>query len=73
MTGRTHQGIEESVTGIVDVSDELIFREISRPMSPETLVEDVPDLCPCIPGAFVWCHLFVRGFSLVGLSPFWRR
>ena len=40
MTGRTHQGIGESVTGIVDVSDELIFREISRPMSPETLQQN---------------------------------
>ena len=37
MTGRTHQGTGESVTGIFDVSDDLFFREISRPMLPETL------------------------------------
>ena len=37
MTGRTHQCIGESVTGIFDVSDELFLSEISRPMLPETL------------------------------------
>ena len=38
VTGRTHQCIGESVTGIFDVSDELFLSEISRPMLPETLV-----------------------------------
>jgi hypothetical protein len=30
------------VTGIFDVSDELFLSEISRPMSPETLVKSAP-------------------------------